>query len=287
MVYRESYSRFTPVFLERQQEVFRQDVFHHVLTYLLFTIDCRNEHLRQNAILTLGMDYYHSSRNKGESGPQLDAIKIILEIPDSTYLADHYEDSYPLWLIQRDLKARIEDNSFKMVDQLGWTMLKMSKAYYIRYRERRASLTEALRLTLGETPLKSGDGRYIAGEKTFSRAFNKYRPVCHFIMAFEYMRRGERVLEDEEDPSSYDILDFSIDTADQVDRFLSLALWFRKELRELVRPNVKDPALFPESELIVLPEWINCKGVDISIKPHAKKLRELDSYTEFFESVQE
>jgi hypothetical protein len=282
MIYRESYSRLSSEFLQKHRDVISHDVFHHVLAYLLFSADCRCkdgcrcEDFHQKAILSMGMAFYHKAQKEQASSLQLDVIKLILNLPDSTYLAEHYEECYPLWLINEELKARIKDNSFKMVDNLGWTMLEMSMAYYKRFRERRASLTEALRLTLGENPLKSGDKRkkYLAGDKTLSKTFNQYKPVCHFILAFEYMRRGERFI-DEED-WSHENANFSIDTTDQIERFLSLSLWFRRELRELIRPNVKDPALFPESKLVSLPDWVTCDGIEIIVKPHAQKLREIE-----------
>lgn len=276
MIQRESYNRFSPIFLERHKDILRQDLFHHVLAYLLFIEDSHDEHFRQKTILTLGLDYYHKAVNTGKKASQLDAIKLILQIPDSTYLADHYEDCYPLWLIQANLKERIENGSFRMVDKLGWTMLEMSKAYYSRYHEHRASLTETLRLTLGEKPLKSGDRRKnaLAGDKSATKIFKKYKSVCHFIMAFEYMRRGECPID--EGRLSDEKTSFNIDTQEQVSRFLNLSAWFRRELRVLVRPNVKDPALFPESNLLSLPEWVTCDGVDILVKPHAQKLQEIE-----------
>ncbi|MBP6985365.1 MAG: hypothetical protein KBB83_02090 [Alphaproteobacteria bacterium] len=290
MIYRELYNRFSPEFLRQHHDVVIQDVFHHVQAYLLFSTECRCkencrcEHFQQKAILSMSMAYYHKAQKEQASTEKLEAIKIIFNLPDTAYFADTYEDGYPLWLIQDELEERIKDNSIKIVDRLGWTMLKMSKAYYEKWRERRASLTEALRLILGEKPLKSGDKEkiYLAGAKNLSKTFGQYKSASHFIMALQYMRRGESVLAEEE--VNDENVSITIDTPAQIERFLSLSLWFRQELRLLIRPNVKIPELFQESELVSLPDWICYAGIDIHIKPHQIKLQELESGAEFVDT---
>lgn len=276
MIYRNSYSRFADSYIAEYRGVVLEDVWHHVQGHLLFPLgctckDCQCNHWRQQVILTLNMVYYHQLKGNHVPPEKLYGTKLILDLPDDSYLVEHYQDSYPLWLIHKELKMRFDNKDFKTVDTLCWTMMEIAQANRLYLSELRTSITEAVRFILGEKPLKVGAQDYLCGEKAFGRMLNKYKSVVHFILALEHMRK-----EDERDSLIYEkAAAYPLDGPKQINRFLSLSLWFRKELLKLVRPNVKDPELFHEYELLTLPSWVTYEHISIPILPLEAKVQEI------------
>lgn len=261
--------------MSEHRDVVLEDTWHHVQGYLLFPLncacqDCQCGYWRQKVILTLNMVFYHQLKLSNTPPEKLHAAKLILDLPDFSYLREHYSDSYPLWLIQKELKTRFEQKEFKIVDSLCWTMMQIAQANRPYGNELRTSITEAVRFILGDKPLKVGAQDYLCGEKAFGRMLNKYKSVIHFILALEHMRK------EEEDNKIYEREGaYLLHGSSQLDRFLSLSLWFRTELLKLVRPNVKDPELFHEHELLALPSWVGCEHISIPIHPLEQKVQEI------------
>lgn len=97
---------------------------------------------------------------------------------------------------------------------------------------------------------------------------NKYKSVVHFILALEHMRKEAEGNMIHESTGAY-----HLDGYHQIDRFLGLSLWFRTELLKLVRPNVKDPELFHEHELLALPSWVGCEHISIPFTLWSKRFK--------------
>jgi len=64
-----------------------------------------------------------------------------------------------------------------------WTLLRLATTYELSfYREHRASLTEAVSIILGKTPLKGKKAKqektiYLCGEKDYTAHYNTYKSV--------------------------------------------------------------------------------------------------------------
>ena len=98
------------------------------------------------------------------------------------------------------------------------------------------------------------------------------------MMALEFMR-GENMKNEGSQILSYGQLGVVLESPDQISYFLSLSLWFRTQLLKLIRQHVKDTELFSESELMPLPSCIGSEQINIIIKPHEEKLREIERGT--------
>ena len=59
-----------------------------------------------------------------------------------------------------------------------------------------------------------------------------------------------------------------------IERFLSLAHWFRKQLLSLTRPNVTENRFLLEENICPLPTWVQSEGVDFPIEPFEEMIQE-------------
>jgi len=229
---------------------------------------CQCDELRARIILTLNVEFYNGAIEKGEDSEQLYAIKSLLKIPEEIYFRKNWGNAYPLWLINQELENK--DQLFKIVDRLVWSLLRLAKTYEeSEIGEPRASVNEAVEMILGKTPLKSKQSQeqdYLCGEKAYGKYFKEYKSVCHFIAAAEILKR-----EKQRDEDSF----FVIKNPEQIERFLSIAHWFRKKLLSIKTPNVKTKSLFSEELLLSFSSWVNNEEVDIDIEDFDDKRQEL------------
>src|SRR3990167_6771468 len=231
MIYRQSFDNYSPKYLEKHHDIILNDVFHHIQAFLLYPHSGEFEDLRQKVILELNLDYYNKAER--DNSDRLMVIKSLLEIPDDPFLRKQRREVYPLWLIRKELKEK--DVQFKMVDQLGWSLLRLAESNKVYFKVRNAGVYEAIELILGKAPLKTKakfleKDDYLGGQKKYVEHLNDYKPVCHFIMAFQHMGGDSDC--------------FSQWTVDQIDQFLCLCSWFGCNLFELTRMNAKEALIF-------------------------------------------
>lgn len=267
-------ANFSPQFLAGYHDITLYDAFNKIKAFLLYPLNCdcakpcSCESWRSKIVLSLNVHLYNKIANEGKSADTLLAIKSLLRIPEDHHFRELYNNAYPLWLIEENFKRREEENQFKMVYELVWTLLRLSKTYELSYfKERKASINEALEYLLGNKPLKTQAPRsvsYRGGEKAYAKRFNDYKSVCHFIAAFEYLKLSP----------------FYLEEPDQIEKFLKSACWFRERLFPLKNPNVKDKVLFGEETLLSLPPWITSQGIDVPVEPFEEKLRQLQEVWE-------
>jgi hypothetical protein len=258
MIYRKSFENFSPAYLERYHDIVLYDVFHHIQAFLLYPHSGECEDLRQKIILELNLDYYNKAER--DNFDQLMVIKSLLEIPDDPSLRKQRREVYPLWLIRKDLKQK--DIQFKMVDRLGWSLLRLAKSNEVYFHDRNAGVYEAIDLILGHMPLKSKANSlkkddHLGGQKKYVQYLNDYKPVCHFIMAFQHMGGDSDC--------------FPQWTVEKIDQFLGLCLWFGCHLFEIERTNSKEALIFPEGILIRPPDWVDFGVLDLPIEPYEEK----------------
>ena len=124
-------------------------------------------------------------------------------------------------------------------------------------------------MIVGETPLKSMQDQIqkrFCGEKAYASHFKLYKPVCHFIAAFEFLRQETEAKENS----------VSLDSQIQIERFLQIANFFREQLLLLITTNIKNTSLFLEESLIPLPPWVNSLDVAIPIAPFSDTNYEIE-----------
>lgn len=265
---------FPPEVMARHHDFVLYDIYHHIKAFLLYPPNCSCEdaclchEFRAKIVLTLNLSCYRKQREENETLETLYAKKLLLKIPEERFLAEGYEEGYPVWLIQREYHDRKREQHFKSVEELVWTMLRVAGSYALFFKQQRVSLTEAIERLTGKTPLKAKgrqqDDR--CGEKAYATRFNAYKSVSHFIVAFGVMRK-----ESENQES------LTLTTPDQIERFLKISHWFRKKLLPLETPNTKEKFLFPEKSLIPLPVWVNSDGLDILIEPFEDIVQEIQA----------
>src|SRR5471030_3339318 len=100
MIYRQSNENFSPTYLEKHHDIVLQDVFHHILAFLLYPHSGECDDMRQRVILSLSLDYYNKA--KDEDHDRIEAIKGLLQIPDDHIIRKRFSEAYPLWLIQKE-----------------------------------------------------------------------------------------------------------------------------------------------------------------------------------------
>ncbi len=59
MIYRDTFSQFSPEFLQKHHDIVLQDVFHHIQAHLLLPLSFNSDENRQKAILSMNMGFYN------------------------------------------------------------------------------------------------------------------------------------------------------------------------------------------------------------------------------------
>lgn len=272
------HKEFSPEFLAEHHEFIVYDTYNQIKALLLFPPKCSCSKLckcskwRKKITLSLNTKLYNKALKAYEKPERLRAMKTLWALPESHSFRALYPDSYPIWIIEKELKAREEADHFKIIDQLVWTFLRVGKTSEAYIRGPEASVNEAFTL-LKKAPqntkladLKQDERR--CGKKEYEKQFKHYQSVCHFIAALEIWKKEEPKLESYLKGSLYLPLQL-------VERFLSLAHWFRKQLLSLKRPNVKENIFLREEDICPLPSWVQSDDIDFPIETFEEKVREM------------
>jgi hypothetical protein len=197
-------------------------------------------------------------------------MKALWNVPEDHSFRALYPNSYPIWTIEKELKEREEDDHFKIIEQLVWMFLRLGKTA-TSYGGPEVSVNEVFKLLKKPPPntkkadLKKDERR--CGKKEYEKQFKHYKSVCHFIAALEVWK--------EEVPEWEKILSAIYPPLEHVERFLSLAHWFRKQLLSLKRPNVRENIFLREEDICLLPPWVQSDNIDFPIEPFEEKIREV------------
>jgi hypothetical protein len=192
-------------------------------------------------------------------------MRHLLRIPEDSFLNRHCTQLYPLWLIEENFQK--QDQNFKIVDRLVWTLLRLVESYAAcGFGDPCTSLKEALDVVLGKLPLQSKQkADYLCGEKEYRKQFNAYMPVCHFIAAYEFIKRENDQIAVFPAPS------------DLVEKFFNVSHCLQTRLLPIKTPNVKEGSLFSKKALLPLPEYLKGGEIEIPIEPFNEKLQEIES----------
>lgn len=281
-----NYRLLSEEFLRQHHDLVLYDAFHQVVAFLLHPLPCRCDAipcqcdlLRKKISFSLNLDLFNFLQETHEDSEVLSGTRLLLKIPQESYFQKNYTQAYPSWLIEKNFKE--EEKNFKAVDQLTWALLRLCETYQLSYlRETRTSISESLEVIFGKTPVKTKQRKNSqdshGGEHFYKRQFKRYKSVCHFIAALEFMKKEK---EDREP-----VL-FSRDQADQIETFLKVSEWFRQKLLLLQTPNTKKKDVFLPEETLPLPSWVLAHDIDIPIEPFAKKLEEINApFVEYLNS---
>ena len=264
------YDEFNSSFSVQHNDLLLYNMFHQIKALLLYPTNCRCmgdcgcDALRSKIILSLNLDLYNKAEERQENPDILHGMKFFFKIPDDHMLRRNHGQSYPLWLIEQEWQAK--ETSFKIVACLIETLLRLGRTYEASvFREPRASVNEAVDLILGKTPLKSkvrkrGKESYLGGEKAYGAHLNKYKSICHFVMAYQLVFKENS----------------SLPSIDKIKDFLSLSKQIRQDLLYLKTPNIKNQSLFSEETLLPLPSWVTVNEIDFSLDPFKDKLHEIN-----------
>ncbi len=264
-------------FLTEHHDLILYGVFHHIKAFLLFPPNCSCDdscqcsEWRKKAILALNTHFYNRARRTAEKPNRLRAMKTLWHIPEDHFFRNLYPEAYPIWVIEKELKDREENDHFKIITQLVWTFLRLGQTYKHCYGALEASMNEALKMILEEIPLNSKVVKLkkeerLKGEKQYERLFKSYTSVCHFIAALDTWKKEihwERVM------------GCLYPAVEEIERFLSIAHWFRKNLLILERRNVKDRVFLLEKDLCPLPPWVQSENITFPIEPFEEKVQEI------------
>ena len=261
------YKDFSSEFLKTHRDLILWETYYYLQAFLLFPPDCEFDVLRERIVLALKTGFYNQALQKNADEVKLRAIRFLWKIPEDRVYRETYSDTYPIWLIERTFTERAVESHFQIVSRVVWTLLRLAQTYEsVPPRVFQASLKEAVEIILGKNPLKRKSSHktdYLGGEKAYFTCFNRYKPVCHIVTAFEFTKEKYRT---------------SVLTAPaQIEYFLKLAKKLRRELLYIQTPNVKMKSLFPSEILLTLPDWINEDNTSISLEPYAEKLAEIQA----------
>lgn len=191
-------------------------------------------------------------------------MKALWYIPEDHFFRVMYPEAYPIWVVEKELKEREENGHFKMIDQLVWTFLRLGKTSEFSSGTSKVSINEAKKIISRDLPVHSKAAELKktdhVGERKYEDQFKHYKYVCHFIAAQAVWRKEVPDWEKLFKQHPYLPLE-------QVERFLSLAHWFRKKLLSLERPNVKGKVFLLEKDICPLPDWIQSDDIDLPIEP--------------------
>jgi hypothetical protein len=185
-----------------------------------------------------------------------------------------YAEAYPAWLTEKELKDREMNNHFKILNQLVLTFLRVGKATKSNSGAQKVSLNKAMKIILGEMPINSNVSKlkkdeHFCGEKEYANNFKKYKFVCHFIAALEICKK--------EVPDWENVFTCIYPPHEYIEKFLSIAHWFREKLLSLERDNVKDKVFLSEENICPLPIWVQSDDIDFSLELSEEDLQKIKS----------
>jgi hypothetical protein len=268
----EQYENCSSEFLNRHHHLVLHATWHRIQAFLLHPAWCCETSchicgLREQIILSLNVDLYNGIEEQGESSDLLPHIAYLLKIPADSVFRKQHSKLYSLWNIRRDFERLETENHFRIVNRLVWGLLCLAKTYKVSpYGEFIASINETIPMIVGHNPLKAKHktlqkADYLCGEKGYEKYFKKYRAVCHFIAALEFMKRRDSL--------------FSLKNPDHIAMFLRISHWFREVILSLGTPNIREKSHFLSNPLLALPSWVDSNEVDIPINHSEDKLKEI------------
>lgn len=278
MIQWNQYENLSPEFLEKHHDLVLYDVFHHVKAFLLFPTNCackdscRCAQLREEVVRSLNTPLFNRVLKGEEDIEIIYGMKSLLKIPEDSAFRKHHEQAYPLWLTQEKLKEKSEEKSFKNMNQLVWALLRLSYTNYKCYSVFEASLNKAIKMIIGDIPLKTkavttqGNEEFY-GEKAFGEDFHKCKTILHFIAALEWIKK--------EDKQNKNFLFDLIQPTDKIERFLRLSQWFGKRIFSIETPNIKEKNLFLDGGPLSLPSWIKDDEINLPIEIVEERVEEI------------
>lgn len=271
------YEEFSAAFLDKHYELVLLNIFHHIMAFLLFPADCSCKERcfchgwRHKTILSLNTARYNRLCRVHEDSSFLHAIRALWSLPDEAAFRELYPTSYPLWAINNGLKKRETSGDFKIISQLVDTFLRLGQTYKVCMNTREVSFAEATD-KIGDLPVNTkaphlNDLKALRGEKAYRALFNRYKSVCHFIAALEFCKKEDPMWD-----SSWECL---YPPREQVQRFITIAQWFRNSLLLLERRNVKGKVFLKGEALCPLPNWVQFQEIKLPIEPFKERVREI------------
>jgi hypothetical protein len=276
---------FSSSFLSQHHDIILYNTLHQIIAFLLFptngpsNIRYRYEELREKVILSLNVELFNRAEKEEKDQERLYTIRCILRIPEDIFFPRLSIESYPLWIIKEDFQKIDEGNYFRNIEKFVWALLRSDKTKEAYLSKKSHVITEKEKgeMSLGKSLLKTNVIKFqrkdrLTHERTFEKHFETYKPFCHFIAAYECMRREKQ-----------QGWQFSLNQPNQIQRFLNISHWFRKNLLSLKTPGVNEKVLFSEEDLVSLPTWVQGDEVDIPIEPGDNEIHEIGS--SFLESL--
>lgn len=259
-----TYEDFSDAFMVKHRELILYMTYHQLLAMLLYPLNCKCgmncvcKELRKMIGLSLNVDQFERLQPELTDQDDVHNLKRLLQIPEDHYFRQNCGKLFPLRQIHQELNAK--DANFKRVCHLVWAFLKLAKINRDRKKGNIVTLKGAQELALGKGPLKKkNDSDYLGGDKAYSDDLRDYKPLCHFLAAFEFSQEQapHRRLESQ-------LLD---KTPEQIHHLFKRAQKIKCALPALKTKNVKDNTFFPEDILEDLPDWIENKTFELALNP--------------------
>jgi hypothetical protein len=153
---------FTEAFLKEHHDYVLVDAFHRIKAHLLYPLNCRCKKpcrcvdLRERVILSLNVGLYNQVEDRQEDLCTLSVLRCFLQIPEDRFFRRHLNKLYTPDFVQDTFQKKEDAKHFQIIDQLVWALLGLRVTYETSlFRERRASLREAIEIIIGNAPLKS------------------------------------------------------------------------------------------------------------------------------------
>lgn len=271
-----SYEIFSSMFLENHHNTILYHVLHQIIAFLLFPFNCscktscHCEEWREEVLLTLNVELYNKAKEAKADKDFIYDIRFLLRIPEDSYFRENCGKAYPLWLVKQDFEKFDKENYFRGIENFVWELLRFDginkegpfkKAYRVT---KEKLIAKSLELKTNIIKFQKKD--YLSEKESFEKHFNTYKSVCHFVAAYEFMKRERQ-----------QGWQFFLNQPDQIRRFLNIAFWFRSKLLSLKAPDAKEALLFSEDDLVPLSSWVQGDENDVPSEPYGNNVYKIGS----------
>lgn len=196
---------FSPTFIAKYHDTVLHDLFHQILAFLLFPINCSCRtaclcrELRESVVICMNTRLYNKAKKEKRDANFLHNIRLLLRIPEYNILTKYYLEEYFLRMIKQEFKQIDEENYFRNIEQFVWTLIHFNKPLEsLPVRELGTTAKEeSTKMNLAKKHLKTNaielqKKSSPPDQKNFWEHFKKYKSICHFIAAYEFMKREKK-----------------------------------------------------------------------------------------------
>jgi hypothetical protein len=237
--------------------------------------ECECYDQRQAIQTTLNIDLYEREARKNKTIYSRRALAHLLNIPDEKNILRYaLHTKWSLEKIQSAFESDKLQKKLKRVASMTWILLRLQRTYeQCPLQIQQPSIQEALSLLIGgnnglpayqqKTDLMFEEN--LGGEKVFEEDFKIYRPLCHRVTTYFYLKAQQK--ENAEQNSEFILT------------FLKIADGIKQKLLLMKTNNVKRNRLFDQKSFMNSSTIFHLSSQEIIIPEFSEKLHKIGIMT--------